>query len=322
MLRSLLLKKSLAYGNAILAVVLAVYVVYKIAGMPSSSVPDPNLSAAAPEAAKIEIAGVRPISEYNQIVKGDMFGEKARGRPASKNPAPKAAKAEEPKKEVVTTLPLKLVGTVTALENDPGGSAIIENRSGSVVKKTYFIGDEVMDGIVLQSIHRRMVVLDNQRANQLEQLYLEEANSKFRPVSRASARSRADVLGERGDLAARIRASRPAVEGSNRIFTFNRQELVAELEAQYDQLASSVDVRVVKDANGNVQGVQASNISKTPLGERFGIQDGDVVQSVNGQKIESLDSLYDMVDNNQNTTKFSVQLMRGGHKQIFTYHLR
>lgn len=321
MLLSLLLKKFLAYGNVALAVFVVVYVVLKIAQLPPSTISEPELAGPTVDNSSIQIAQVKRVREYEPIIASDMFGKNARGKPKPQ-PKPEPPQKQEPKKEVVTSLPLKLIGTVVAHDGDPDGSAIIENRSGGVGKKTYFVGDEVMDGIVLTTIRRRMVVLDNQRADRLEQLYLHESDGNFRPVSRPVARSRADVMAERGNLAARIRASRPAVEGANRIFSFNRQELVAELESQYDELASSVDVQIVKDSNGNVQGVKASNISNTPLAQKFGLQDGDVVQSVNGQQIDSLDRLYDMVEQNQNTTKFSVQLMRGGQKQIFTYHLR
>lgn len=321
MLRSLLLKKLLAYGNVALAVLVVVYVVAKLASLPPSRVDVPPVAEPAPEASSIEIAQVKHINDYKPILRSELFGKNALGKPKAP-PKSAAPPPPQPKQEVVTALPLKLIGTVVAMEDDPQGSAIIENKSAGALKKTYFVGDEVMDGVVLKTIRRRMVVLENQRAERLEQLHLEEAEQAFRPVSAPAARSRADVLAERRNLASRIRATRPAVEGANRIFTFNRAELISELDANYDQLASNVDVRVVKDANGNVQGVQASNLSRTPLAQKFGLQEGDIVQSVNGQRIDSLERLYDIIEQNQNTSKFSVELLRGGRKQIFTYHLR
>lgn len=324
MLRSLLLKKTLAYGNAALAVVLAVYIVARVTEMPRTHVAALSVDQPAADSSAIQIDGIPKRGIYNPIVTSGIFGKNANGKPRQKAAdKPKQAPPPQPKKEVVTALPLKLIGTVVAAEDDPAGSAIIENRSGAPVKNTFFVGDEVMDGVILKTIRRRMVVLDNTSANRLEQLYLEDDEQNFRAVSRAgTVRPRADVIAERRNLAARIRANRPAVEGANRIFTFSRAELIDEIKANYDELASNIDVRVVKDADGNVQGVQASNLSKTPLAKRFGIEDGDIVQSVNGEQVDSLDRVFDILDQNQSSSTFRVQLLRGGRPQIFTYHLR
>ncbi len=317
MLRSLLLKKLLSYGNAVLAICVVLLVTTQLLSLPSTHVDAREIVATEVDKSRVQIAEVGRRDTYNPIIDSEIFGSSAAGAPKPKKETPKPK--PKPKETAPTTLPLKLIGTVVSVDDDPFGSAIIENRSGAVAKKTYFVGDEVMDDVFVQTIRRRMVLLDNKRANRLEELMLEEGDSKFRPVSRAAGKSRNDA---RGDLASRVRASRPAVQGANRIFTFNRQELIDELEAKYDDLASKVDVRLVKDANGNVQGVQASNLASTPLAGKFGFQEGDVVQSVNGQKVDSLDRVYDIVEQNRNASTFRVQLLRGGRPQVFTYHLR
>lgn len=320
MLRGLFYKKLLSCVIAILAVALAAYVLNAFSGI-GDGVSVEQKEALPAETPQIQLASVGRFSDYDAILKSEILGKDAPPKKAKK-PAPPPPK-KPPKEKVITKLPLRLIGTVVSASVDPSGSAIIENRSGAPVKKTYFVGDEVMDKVFLKTIRRRAVVLENKRANRLETLQLEEGAKKFQPVKRprpSSVRRPSPAAVRR--VPAQTSRNRPALQGANRIFTLNRADTLRELEEKYDELASKVDVKIVRDAKGNVQGVQATNLSSTPLAAKFGFQEGDIVTSVNGQKVDSLDRVYDIVEKNRNATSFRVQLLRGGTPLTFTYHLR
>ena len=79
-------------------------------------------------------------------------------------------------------------------------------------------------------------------------------------------------------------------------------------------IAKQFGVGLHKDANGNVDGVQASNISGSPAA-LFGFQDGDVLSSVNGDRITSEDQIMNLIDKHKDTRVFNVGIVRNGQPQ-------
>jgi endonuclease YncB( thermonuclease family) len=70
-----------------------------------------------------------------------------------------------------------------------------------------------------------------------------------------------------------------------------------------------------KDANGNVAGITAQNIASLPFAGVLGFQDGDVLQSINGDIIDSEEKIMQLVDKYKNATSIDVGVLRNGTKQ-------
>jgi endonuclease YncB( thermonuclease family) len=81
-------------------------------------------------------------------------------------------------------------------------------------------------------------------------------------------------------------------------------------------IAKQLGVGLHKGANGQIDGIQAQNLSNTPAAF-FGFQDGDILSSVNGQQITSEDQIMDMYNNciNSGAKSFDVGVIRNGQPQ-------
>lgn len=73
-----------------------------------------------------------------------------------------------------------------------------------------------------------------------------------------------------------------------------------------------------RDANGKILGVTAKNISSNPIAAMLGFQDGDVIQSVNGNMIDSEDKIMSLVDKLKNEKELKVGIIRNGSPQTMT----
>jgi len=76
----------------------------------------------------------------------------------------------------------------------------------------------------------------------------------------------------------------------------------------YKQLQPSWHV----DASGKINGITAANLSAFPIAAALGFQDGDVIQSVNGEQIDSPEKVMQLVEKNKNASSVSVGLIRNG----------
>ena len=79
-----------------------------------------------------------------------------------------------------------------------------------------------------------------------------------------------------------------------------------------DPIAKQLGVTIARDSSGKVTGVSAQNLSAFPLAGAWGFQDGDVVQSVNGDRIDSLERLSELYEKYKNTRTFQVGVVRNG----------
>ena len=70
-----------------------------------------------------------------------------------------------------------------------------------------------------------------------------------------------------------------------------------------------------RDGDGKVNGISADNLSSNPIAAMLGFQDGDVLQSVNGQRITSEAQIRELAERYKDTKTFSVGIVRDGRPQ-------
>lgn len=255
-------------------------------------------------AALIDELGDR--EDYNAIQDNGLFGDAGRFKmdaaPAPViEPDPIDTSLEE------TALSLKLWGTTSLSPTSPYATASVEDASKRE-RKLYKIGDSVVDDVTLEEIHDRWVILLNKRETpaKRERLSMDEDEDGNKLASR--------------DLNS-FQTSRPTVLPSERV-ELDKKDFVRELYENYADLVTKVKPELYRDASGKVAGVTAADIEDIPLAKQLGLANGDVLQTVNNEQIDSEQKVMEMVQKYQRSNSFRIGIMRNGKEKIITYNFR
>ncbi|MDK1046436.1 MAG: type II secretion system protein N [Anaerolineales bacterium] len=272
---------------------------------PVSSPPERDLSG------NMALADVRPLEDYDLIVNTRLFGNAARWDPSSER-ATRALTSAQPASDELTEetkLPLTLRGTSVSGERDPFAVAIIEVRQGVTQTKAFYLDQEILPRVFLAEVRRKEVVLDNQNKNRLESLKLERSDSSAQRIPNPRV------------MTARRRAP-SAVSSRPRMLTLDRADITKRLEDEYARLASTIDIRVVKDDKGRVQGVTTDNIESIELANELGFQNGDVLTSINNEPVDSREKAAQIIQKYQNASIFRIGILRNGKPLTINYQVR
>ena len=71
-----------------------------------------------------------------------------------------------------------------------------------------------------------------------------------------------------------------------------------------------------------VNPVTGKAIAEVPLAKQLGLENGDVLQTVNNEKIDSEQKVLEMVQKYQDAGSFRIGIMRNGKQKIITYNFR
>ena len=284
----------------VLILVAAVFLVLGILGANRDGLEDD----AGPQADASEslraLAAVPSREAYGGIVASGLFGQSgATAAPPSPPPPPAADVAE-------TELRLRLRGTSATTPRDILATAVIVNEETNVVD-AYCIGQEVVAGVTLEEVYPRRVILLNKNANRREVLRSDEETGDTRTAT-ASAQ----------DTPPRTRHTAPTA--SNRI-TVKKNEIVQDLVMNYADIVSQIQPEMYTDETGKVAGITASNISAIPLAAKLDLRDGDVLQSVNSEPIDSEAKVIELVNKYRNSNIVRLQILRNGKPVVVTYRL-
>jgi type II secretory pathway component PulC len=248
------------------------------------------------------------LSDYDSLKRSRMFGDAglAKGDSDPVDEAPVTV-AQAPST-------LKLWGVGTAAPRDPLAFAIIQNDRALPEDrvKTFFLDDEVMPGLALHEVFGDRVVLQNSRTRELQELALEDPMAAPPTAVGGLAARQAAMDGSR------FRGPRSPSNAT----VIKREEAIQELMS-YDMstMVSSLSPEFHEDEDGNVTGITSDSFSSVPLAQRAGVQDGDVIQTVNGLPINSYDQIYSVSEKLQGQTTFRVGVLRDGKPQTITIRL-
>lgn len=304
MVRGLLIRQLfilLDAGLALGAVGTLGYAAYRAFDAPLVPAIDEMLAGSAEGAGRASLPEVRPRSDYDFIFATGLFGKAGSwdrsAPPPPPPPPPPAPEVEE------TQLNLRLVGTSALMDNDPLASAIIEDSDQRSIL-AYGIGDPIKEKVTLRAVRQREVILWNEMKNPPAEERLSMGDGGA-PV-----------------VAARPTVSAPVVSDSRtERITLNRDEMIEDIYASYTDLITKVRPEMYRDANGNVIGVTANNISQVPIAAKLGLADGDVLQTVNNEQIDSEQKIMEMVQKYRNAGSFRIGILRNGKPKVITYRL-
>jgi general secretion pathway protein C len=225
--------------------------------------------------------------------------------------APRAAEAPEDEHYEQTQLPLELLGTVAAADQAMAWAAVLdrETRQHLVVR----VGDRLKDRAEVVRIDRRRLVLDN--AGSREELAIAEGDETrtARAPSRPAPRRR---------VADRSRGPSVDVErlARNR-FAVPRDD-VESLAANPAALFSQARI-LPKYQDGQMVGVQLNAIKEGSLFSEIGIQDGDVINEINGIEVTGQQESAQVLRELTEATEFNVTVTGSdGQRRVYQYEVQ
>jgi general secretion pathway protein C len=252
----------------------------------------PTLRLATSAAPVIAPASIEAESAYALITERDVFN---------------AVKRAGPDPGVATTfkhtdLNLKLWGT--ALAHDPAQSfAIIEDQAARR-QALYRVGDTILDVAILARVEWDRVVLTRDGAEEMLEISSARASGK----DGAAAGAAPAAGGER------IRKT------ADNKFVIDRRELeqtVANINEVFTQARA---VPFFQD--GKTIGFRVFAIKPGSVFEKIGLQNGDVVQRVNGVELTDPTKAISLFTELQNEGHIAVDLQRNKQTKNFSYEIR
>ncbi len=248
-------------------------------------------AATAPVAAT---GSLQPESAYSVVYERDVFNA-GKGAPVERN-------ATDTTKR--TDLNVKLWGTAIAA-NPNNSYAIIEDQAGRR-QSLYQVGDMILDTATLRRVEWDRVVLERNG----EEEVLELASN--RPAGSSSAASAAGAPG--AVPGERIRKT------ADDKFVIDRREVektVANLNEVFTQARA-----VPYFEDGKTVGFRVFSIKPGSVFEKIGLQNGDVIQRVNGVELTDPTKAITLFTELQNEGHIAVDLQRNKAKKSFAYDIR
>ncbi len=270
---------------------------------------------------------VESRSAYDSILQSGLFGDAGRWNPNAAPTVPVEAPkpAEEP---ILANTQLRLLGTLALKPGAKDAAAFIENTAEQPGAKGYVVGDTVTAGVTLLEVFPRRVILLNKNdgTEKKEYLSMEEPGEGEKalaamgsggagkpggtpPIRTASAAGKKPGKGQP-----------PAKPDASGKIQLKLSEFQKDLEDNY---ATLLQVRPTekRDAKGNFVGLTAADISQYPIASKLGFQDNDVLQTINGVRIQNEQQVMEVIQQNQDARNFQIGILRNGQPQTLTYNL-
>lgn len=225
-----------------------------------------------------------PLSSFQVITGRNLFG--------SLDKAPEDVNEEEIEDLELTSLKIALLGTVTGSEQN--AFAVIE-ETDKRKQGLYKIGDSVQNATV-KKILREKVVLRVGTKDEI--LTMEESAASRRDKGRRPSKST-----ERGTT---IMVSRKDIQSSLK---------------DINKLMSQVRIRPhFKD--GKSDGLSISRIKGGSIFSKLGLRNGDIVQKINGEPINSPDEVLVLYEKLKSGSRVSLEVTRKGEPKTMNYRFR
>jgi len=234
-----------------------------------------------------------PPADVSRILETNLF----MGTSAAENPRTGPGPKVSPVAAVSTEqeLGLRLVGTIAG---GPITSRAVIQDTTTNSTRPYKIGDVVASAII-ESIHPDAVVLRHEgRRKVLSRHTGAAATHASSEQSRAqgTTRTRRDPSGER--------TVRPPSAKLGYVEDIFRK--------------ATVEPHV---ENGQTQGLKITGLENTPLAGMFGLRNGDVVRTVNGQNLTSKQKAFQVLQKARTQPQIRIQLLRNDQAKELAFDL-
>ncbi|HDI60389.1 MAG TPA: PDZ domain-containing protein [Desulfobacteraceae bacterium] len=235
----------------------------------------------------------QPLRDYRTITERNLFGTADPNKAQVVAPQPVDLAALEE-----TELDVKLWGTLV-LSDDGRSYAVIEDKK-SGGQNLYQVGDKVQDALV-KLILRERVVLDV--AGKDEILQIEE----LAPTGASGGVQTARAMPE---------APSPP-EPVSREMNIDRK-VIDEAMGNIGELMKQVRIRPFFE-RGNPAGLSLVGVAPGSIFQQMGIRNGDVLQAVDGQPIQTVDDVVNLYQSLSSADSVAIQVRRGGRVEDINY---
>lgn len=309
-----------------------VRVFYTIAGANLQRIAPPRVetSAASNQIVKTEQSR-QPFENYREAIKRNLFGEVP---PPPPPPPPRISAPPRPITDMAppepprpVNLDVVLAGTISG---DPETAAAIIGERGGKNQKMYRQGDDIQ-GATVESIQRERVVLNLGNGTQVLELGGKNAGpgaGQFRPggmanMGSAGAMGGAESMGMRQPVAPRLPEAQPSTLpplGTTGLIQLNRGE-VARTLSDLSQVMTQARVRMHYD-KGKADGLMLSSIQPGSMMQKMGLQNGDILQRIDGEPISTTDELKQLYEDLKAGNGVSLDIYRQGRRLSNVYEFR
>lgn len=202
-----------------------------------------------------------------------------------------------------TELKLKLWGTVTG--DAEKSYAVIENTQNRQ-QNLYRVGDSIENATVKLILRSKVVLAVNGRDEILAMEELKQSTGARRVPRRSSQRI----------------SPRPGGGGIRKQRVSLRRNMINEAMQDVSKLMTEIKITPHVGEDGQPAGLAVSNIKPNSIFRRMGLRNGDVLKSVDGQNIQSVDDALRLYENLKSTNSVSVMIQRRGRDRSIEYNIR
>jgi general secretion pathway protein C len=258
------------------------------------------------------VAQQAPLTHYEVINKRNIFN--ATPPPDTSEPPRPVEPAPPPPDVPATPLPLKLVGIMAGTKAQVPRFAIIESTGNPPGQALYQVGDSVQQ-VFIVDILPRCVVLD--RGGEQQKLCFEK-DAGTAPVPGVAPRAAAAPVPP---------APRPGDAGGADIVRVDpgtwqvRREKLLENFANVGSLSSQATVTPYF-VQGQQLGFRLSQIRAGGVLQQMGLQEGDVLQKVNGLDIYTPQEALQAYQQLQTESTVRLSILRNNSPTTLTYEIR
>jgi general secretion pathway protein C len=205
--------------------------------------------------------------------------------------------------------------TATVVTDDPDRSVAIFADPSTNDPSGYYRGDKLESATVM-AIEWRRVKVDN--GGRCELFTIEDTPSDTSPVAALPPPSAPEPGG--GPDESKLVLGEGVKKTKDNEWEIPRQEIDNVLS---NLNAVATQARIVPSfQNGKANGFKLFSIRPNSLYSKIGIQNGDIIQKINGYEINSPDKALEIYSKLKDANSISVDLIRRGKTQTLTYSIR
>ena len=216
---------------------------------------------------------------------------------------------------------MRLIGTVVLPGDLEGSLAAIV---GTDKKAGLHRGGTDVEGSRIRAIHSDAVVLQSTSGLcRLVMFEVEGAADRPKPAARKPTQKRPPKSGPRADRNAGLSEDEMA-EGIEKVNDTNYNLSRSMLNKVLDNAGKIIGIAAVapKVEDGQSVGMEIKGIRPGTLLTKLGIQNGDILESVNGQSLSSPDAALGAYTTLRTADKFTLSIRRDGQSMMVNYSLQ
>lgn len=208
---------------------------------------------------------------------------------------------------VLSSLPITLVGTI--VHSNPAKSIANVNVKSKNQTLAYSVGREIDSLAKLEKVERNRIIVRNNNNNRLEYVEMKVDGGKISFGSAKTATggenvAKADVM--------QIAPNKFEIKRSDVLKYTNDMASVLQQAAMAPRRA----------ANGEIEGFKFLSIQPGSIYTQLGFQNGDVLKSVNGEKIDSPAKAMELYNALKNSNSINMTVERDGKDQDNGYTIK